>query len=111
MIITETNNLIVLKMDLPRARKHISYFEKLIIVNMWLSGRSCNAISKSTGRSSTAVCRWINRWKLEGHINRRSCSGRPSTKHTPFVTQGNMAHYALCGETPSQSHFRGFQYY
>lgn len=49
------------------------------LVAMWLRGMSCSAIARDTGISTTTVCRWINRWRLEGHVNARH---RPETSKT-----------------------------
>lgn len=85
MPITEMDPFLANNVEQRPLKKHICYLEKLKILNMWLGGKSCKAISRETGRSATTVCRWINRWKLEGHINRRS-----SPEQTPPYRPPNV---------------------
>lgn len=59
-------------------KKRIHHLERLQILYMWLAGMRCNAISLTTGRSRSSVCRWVNRWKNEGHINSRPRNRRSS---------------------------------
>lgn len=46
-------------------------------VRLWLGGNSARAIAEQTGASATTVCRWIRRWKNEGHVSLRHRRGRP----------------------------------
>lgn len=71
------NNILRHVMENRKPKKPIHHSEKLTLVHMWVRGMTCNAIAKDTGRSPATVCRWINRWKEEGHVNARPRSGRP----------------------------------
>lgn len=79
MAVAEMENFLTQNLEQRQLKKHISHPEKLEILNLWLRGKSCTEISRQTGRNSTTVCRWINRWKYEGHINRRFSPVRPPT--------------------------------
>lgn len=46
-------------------------------VFLWVGGMSARAIAQNTGTSVTTVCRWITRWRTEGHVENRPKCGRP----------------------------------
>lgn len=52
-------------------KKQITITEKKRFVQLWLSGLTCNAIANQTGFSATTISKWVNRWRLEGHVNER----------------------------------------
>lgn len=62
-----------------RRNRQIILSERRLLVEMWLRGLSCNAIARQTRISAPTVCRWINRWKQEGNINRRPRCGKALT--------------------------------
>lgn len=53
--------------------------EKVEMLRLWMRGLTRSAIARETGRSVTAVCRWVNRWRREGHVNSRPRTGRPGS--------------------------------
>lgn len=66
-------------MEQRMLKKPLPLSEKVRLITMWMAGMTCNAIAVETGRSSRTVCRWINRWRQEGHVNTRPRRGRPRT--------------------------------
>lgn len=45
--------------------------DRIRIICLWLNGEGAKDISQNVGTSVTTVYRWIRRWKLEGHVDRR----------------------------------------
>lgn len=70
----------VIHMEKRRTKQPLHLSEKMKLLSLWKKGLVCSDIAAKTGRSSTTVCRWINRWLQEGHVNTRPRSGRPRTR-------------------------------
>lgn len=51
--------------------------ERTSFVWLWVTGMSRRAIAVKAGVSVTTVCRWIQRWRREGHVERRPCRRNP----------------------------------
>lgn len=51
--------------------------ERNRFVWLWRNGLSSGAIAQKTGTSITTVCRWLRRWRLEGHVHTKPRRGRP----------------------------------
>lgn len=64
-------------MDIHRLHQTTSFADRFRFVWMWSGGMSARAISLETGASVTTICRWIRRWRKEGHVNTRPRKGRP----------------------------------
>lgn len=64
-------------MDLHRLHQTTNLADRSRFVWMWSNGMSARAIAQKTGASVTTICRWIRRWRREGHINTRPRRGRP----------------------------------
>lgn len=79
-------------MEEQTVKKPMHLTERKRIISMWLNGMSGSAIAKATGRSATTVCRWINRWRREGHVNTRPRSGRPYSTVTYSTSQARTQH-------------------
>lgn len=60
-----------------RCSRPTSLTERSNYVRLWVRGMSSRAIALETGTSVTTVCRWIKRWREEGHVNTRPRCGRP----------------------------------
>lgn len=64
-------------MELKRSHRTTELTERHRFVRLWMAGSSARAIAQQTGASATTVCRWIRRWKNEGHVSLRHRRGRP----------------------------------
>ena len=64
-------------MELKRSHRTTDLAQRHRFVKMWLGGNSARTIAQYTGASATTVCRWIRRWKIEGHLNLRHRRGKP----------------------------------
>lgn len=64
-------------MELKRSYRTTDLAQRHRFVRLWLCGNSARSIAQQTGASATTVCRWIRRWKNEGHVNLRHHIGRP----------------------------------
>lgn len=53
-----------------------SLSDRCTFVKLWAEGMSARAIARTTGSSVTTVCKWITRWKKEGHVNLKPSKGR-----------------------------------
>lgn len=51
------------------------------IIWLWLNGECAKDISRNVGTSVTTVYRWIRRWKLEGHVDRRNSIAEAEAGH------------------------------
>lgn len=69
-------------MDLQRLHQTTNLADRSRFVWMWSTGMSARAIAQETGASVTTICRWIRRWRREGHINTRPRRGRPRKNAT-----------------------------
>lgn len=69
-------------MDVHRLHQTTDLADRSRFVWMWRSGMSARAIAQKTGASVTTICRWIRRWRREGHINTRPRRGRPRKSGT-----------------------------
>lgn len=64
-------------MELKRSHRTTDLAQRHRFVRLWVSGNSARAIAQQTGASATTVCRWIRRWRNEGHVSLRHRKGRP----------------------------------
>lgn len=71
--------------------------ERVMLVHLWLSGLSYNAIAHQTGICLTTVSRWVTRWRQEGHVNQRRCGRRHDStkKQTNILLQDRYETSAL----------------
>lgn len=69
-------------MDLTRLHQTTNLADRSRFVWMWSIGMSARSIAQETGASVTTICRWIRRWRKEGHINTRPRRGRPRKNTT-----------------------------
>lgn len=77
-------------MELKRSHRTTELSQRRKFIQLWLAGSSARGIAQQTGASATTVCRWIRRWKSEGHINLRHRKGRP-TRNVTWDTFNNRS--------------------
>lgn len=106
-------------MELKRSNRTTELSERHKFVRLWMAGSSARAIAQQTGASATTVCRWIRRWKNEGHVSLRQRRGRPkkdmrwyrfpyrATVHRPMPLRSPAA-YSLSLRRPSQHDLRQY---
>lgn len=121
MILTDSDTLATQSMA-PRKSK-IRLPEKVKIHKLWLRGMTRTDIAKETGRSISAVCRWVNRWTHDSHCRTEqfcenlgvesalSCvQNKTNTGHLqnqcksifliPFVNEAKLKYNALIYNSP-----------
>lgn len=64
-------------MELKSAHPTTDMAQRRRIVKLWIKGNSARAIAQQTGFSATTVCRWIKRWKNEGHATFTNSKQKP----------------------------------
>lgn len=78
-------------MEFHRLHQTTNLADRSRFVWMWAGGMSARAIAQETGASVTTICRWIRRWRREGHVNTKPRRGRPR-KNRIYVMENIHSH-------------------
>lgn len=78
-------------MEFHRLHQTTTLADRSRFVWMWAGGMSARAIAQETGASVTTICRWIRRWRKEGHLNTKPRRGRPR-KNKVYIMKNFHSH-------------------